>query len=287
MIAKATASLGAILMFLIVTAAPAWAHATLSASSPADGVVLGALPPAATLTFDEPVRPVTGDIEVLDPNGRNVGGAVTAYGAKVTVGLPREGAPGTYTLTWRVISADSHPVGGAISFSLGHPSRAAAAPVVRTSTAVATVFTAVRFAGFAGFALLVGGLAFCCYGPPTTIDVRGVRALIGVGLAALATGTFGALLLEGPYGAGAGLGAVTRPDLLGQTLSGTYGEALTARVLLLALLPFVLAYGLPRLRAGHGRVVFGGIAGAVTVAECGAANQVATTSSSNAPSRSR
>ena len=266
MIAKASASLGAVLVFLLVTAVPASAHATLSSSSPADGAVLAALPPVATLTFDEPVRPVAADIAVLDPSGRSAGGTVTAYGPKVTVGLPRSGAQGTYTLTWRVISADSHPVAGAISFSLGHPSRAAAATVVRTSTAVSTVFTLVRFAGFAGFALLAGAIAFCCYGLPAAIGVRGVRALVVTGWAALVAGTFGALLLEGPYGAGAGLAAVVRPELLSQTLSSTYGKALTARVLLLGLLPFVLAYGLPRLRTGRGRTLFGGVAGAVMAA---------------------
>jgi copper transport protein len=265
-IGKASASLGAVVVFLLVTAVPAWAHATLSSSSPADGAVLTALPPAVMLTFDEPVRPVTADIEVLDPDGRSVGGVVGANGPMVTVGLPRSGAPGTYTLTWRVISADSHPVGGAISFSLGHPSRAAAVTAARTSTVVATLFTVMRFAGFAGFALLAGVIAFCCYGLPTAIDVRGVQVLIGTGWAALVAGTFGSLLLEGPYGAGAGLGALVRPELLSQTLSGTYGEALMVRVLLLALLPFVVAYGMPRLRAGHGRVVFGLIAGVVMVA---------------------
>ncbi|MFB9839443.1 copper resistance CopC/CopD family protein, partial [Actinoallomurus acaciae] len=263
MIARAGACVAAMVLFLLVTTVPAEAHATLSASSPSDGAVLAALPPVATLTFDEPVRPVTDDITVLDPDGRSVGGAVGVAGPKVTVGLRSTAVPGTYTLTWRVISADSHPVGGAISFSLGHPSRAAATTAVRTSTAVSVLFTVVRFAGFAGFALLAGGIAFCCYGLPEALDLRGVRMLIGVGFAALLVGTFGSLLLEGPYGAGAGPGAIARPELLGQTLSGTYGKALTARILLLAVLPFVLAYGLPRLGERRSRLVFGGAAGAL------------------------
>jgi copper transport protein len=255
----------AVVLFLLVTSVPAEAHATLSASSPSDGAVLAALPPVATLTFDEPVRPVTDYITVLDPDGRSVGGAVAAAGPKVTVGLPRTTVQGTYTLTWRVISADSHPVGGAISFSFGHPSRAAAASVTRTSPVVSALFTVVRFAGFTGFALLAGGIAFCCYGLPEALDLRGIRMLIGIGFAALLVGTFGALLLEGPYGAGAGPGAIARPELLSQTLSGAYGKALTVRILLLAVLPFALAYGLPRLRERRSRLVFGGAAGALMV----------------------
>lgn len=265
-VARTTAALGAALVIVLVTAVPAWAHATLTSSSPPDGTVLRALPPAVTLTFDEPVRPVAADITVLDPDGKKAGGAVAANGPKVTVGLPRSGAQGTYTLSWRVISADSHPVGGAITFSLGHRSRAAAATVARTSTAVSALFTVVRFAGFAGFALLAGTIAFCCYGLPRAIDLRGVRRLIAAGWAALAVGTFGSLLLEGPYGAGAGLGALVRPELLSQTLSGTYGKALTVRILLLGMLPFLLAYGMPRLRTGSGRSTFGVIAAVLMVA---------------------
>jgi len=265
-VAKTTAALGTAMVILLVTAVPAWAHATLVASSPADGTVLRALPAAVTLTFDEPVRPVTADIDVLDPDGKRVGGAVTANGPRVTVALPRTGGQGTYTLTWRVISADSHPVGGALAFSLGHPSRAAATSVARTSTAVSVLFTVVRFAGFAGFALLAGAIGFCCYGLPRAIDLRGVRWLILVGWAALVAGTFGSLLLEGPYGAGAGLGALVRSELLSQTLSGTYGKALTVRILLLGMLPFLLAYGVPRLRETRGRVVFGGVAAAFVAA---------------------
>lgn len=265
-VARTTTALGAALVIVLVTAVPAWAHATLTSSSPPDDAVLRTLPSAVTLTFDEPVRPVAADITVLDPDGKNMGGAVAANGPKVTVGLPRSGVQGTYTLTWRVISADSHPVGGAITFSLGHRSMAATATVVRTSTAVSALFTVVRFAGFAGFALLAGTIAFCCYGLPRAIDLRGIRVLILTGWAALAAGTFGSLLLEGPYGAGAGLGALVRPELLSQTLSGTYGRALTVRTMLLGVLPFLLAYGMPRLRTGSGRLAVGVIAAVLMVA---------------------
>jgi copper transport protein len=265
-VAKTTASLCVVMVILVASANPAWAHATLVSSSPSDGTVLRALPPTVTLTFDEPVRPVPADLKVLDPDGKSVGGAVAANGPRVTMTLPRTGGPGTYTLTWRVISVDSHPVSGVISFSLGHPSRAAAPPVARTSTAVSALFTVVRFAGFAGFALLAGAIAFCSYGVPRAVGLPGVRSLITTGWAALVAATFGSLLLEGPYGAGAGLGALVRPELLSQTLSGTYGKALTVRVLLLALLPFLFAYGVPRLKTGSGRFVFGGIAAALMVA---------------------
>ena len=42
--------------------------------------------------------------------------------ATVTIRLPEGLMAGTHLLSWRVISADSHPVGGALTFSIGQPS---------------------------------------------------------------------------------------------------------------------------------------------------------------------
>ncbi|MEV5754458.1 copper resistance protein CopC [Actinoallomurus sp. NPDC052308] len=263
-VARLGASIGAAVLILVLAASPASAHATLSSSSPADGAIVSTLPSAVTLTFDEPVRPVAADVRVLDPTGTGVAGTVTGAGPKVTIGLRGSGAQGTYTLTWRVISADSHPVGGAIAFSAGHPSRPATARFARTDTTVSVLFAVMRFAGFLGFALFVGVLAFCWYGRPDAARRRGVGLLIVGGWAALVAGTFGSLLLQGPYAAGAGLGALVRPELISQTLATVYGRALTARLLILGCLPFLLAFGLARLGDGSRmrRLAFGG-AGAI------------------------
>jgi copper transport protein len=265
--ARLAAVLCTALLIVVVVAGPALAHATLAASSPADGTVLASAPADVTLTFDEAVRPVAADVQVIDPAGRNVGAAVAGNGAKVTVRLRPATLQGTYTVSWRVISADSHPVAGAITFSVGHPSRPAAVAAARTSMVVSVVFAVARFLAFAGFALLVGVVAFCCYGYPGGIAVRGLRLLIVAGWAALAAGTFSSLVLEGPYGTGAGLGALVRPEVLHQTLGTTYGKALTVRIWMVGALPALLAYGLSRLNAATrtGRAVFGGI-GAVTAA---------------------
>ena len=45
----------------------AWAHASLVASSPADGVLLARAPATLTLTFNEPVDPLT--IRIVDQSG--------------------------------------------------------------------------------------------------------------------------------------------------------------------------------------------------------------------------
>jgi len=234
---------------LAVLALPvaASAHATLVSSDPADGAVLTALPTTATLTFDEAVTPVRGEIQILSPSGRVVSGAVTPDGANVRVASSASSERGTYTLTWRVISADSHPVGGAISFSLGAPSKPAAAPSHNPAQAVTILFGAARFAAYAGFALLTGALAFCCYGYAFAVRLRPIRRLAVGAWAVAVVGTIGSVVLQGPDADGAGLGAVTRSALLSQTLRTTYGTAIAVRLILLGLAPSLLAIGLARL----------------------------------------
>lgn len=268
--ARLVVLLAATAAFLMTGATPALAHATLTSSSPADGAVPASAPASVRLTFDEAVRPVPADTRVIDPAGRSISGAVAGNGATVTIALRATGGttmPGTYTVSWRVISADSHPVAGAVSFSIGHPSRPATMTTASTSTTVSTLLTIARFLGYAGFALLVGAVAFCCYGWPDGTGLRGIRLLIVMGWAVLAAGTFSALLLQGPYGAGAGLGALARPELLHQTLGTVYGKAMTVRLLLVGSVPGLLAYALSRLGAAGraGRALFSGIGTLTTV----------------------
>jgi copper transport protein len=255
------------LLFTIVTAAPALAHATLVSSSPSDGAVIGSAPARVTLTFDEAVRPETSEIKVLDPAGKTVSGAVTGNGPAVTIGMRPVTAQGTYTVSWRVISADSHPVAGAVTFSIGHPSRAATVTGAHAGAVVSGLFTVARFLAYLGFALLVGAVAFCCYAMPAAMDLRAVRLLIVAGWAALVVGTFGSLTLQGPYAAAVGLSGLLRPELLGQTLGATYGKALAIRLVLLGMSPALLAYGLSRLEAAgtRERWAFGGVGAVVAI----------------------
>lgn len=96
----------------------AFAHAALLSSSPAQGALLDEAPFAAVLTFDEPVTPLV--LKLIEPDGsvrqmREV--KPTADGLSLI--LPPLRQRGTHVLSWRVVSADGHPVGGSVTFSLG------------------------------------------------------------------------------------------------------------------------------------------------------------------------
>ncbi|MCX5462987.1 copper resistance CopC/CopD family protein [Alcaligenes parafaecalis] len=111
-------------VLLLLTWAPILhAHASLVASSPDSGAILSQHPRTVSLSFNESVSPLLmklirpdGSTESLEePRMQNNG---------LELALPPLEDQGTYGLSWRVISADGHPVGGTLTFSVGVPSSA-------------------------------------------------------------------------------------------------------------------------------------------------------------------
>ncbi|MGX5826537.1 copper resistance CopC/CopD family protein [Mesorhizobium sp. 43Arga] len=112
----------AVLMALMVMASTgqAFAHAALIKTDPADGVVLAQAPAQFSLTFSEPVSPLV--LTLVKPDGTPV--ALTSFrltDQTLEIDNPQALKSGTHVLSWRVISADGHPVGGSLLFSIGAP----------------------------------------------------------------------------------------------------------------------------------------------------------------------
>ena len=156
------------LVALVAGAAPAWAHAELIATEPADNEIVATAPAAITLRFSEQVETALGAIRLFDATGEpvEVGDSVRVAGDRdaVQVKLPAL-ARGTYLVAWRVTSADAHPIQGSYLFSVGERSAVsagAAAVLARSSgdRAVGVLLGVSRWLIFAGFVLLVGALAF-------------------------------------------------------------------------------------------------------------------------------
>ncbi|WP_431727054.1 copper resistance protein CopC [Verrucosispora sp. TAA-831] len=110
------------LLAAVVPAAPAAAHAVLLGTDPADGAVLATTPAQITLTFNEPVAVRAGGVRLLDAAGAELSSDSRSVDTTVVLTVPPELPGGTYIVTFRVISADSHPVSGGFSFAVGAPS---------------------------------------------------------------------------------------------------------------------------------------------------------------------
>lgn len=101
-------------------AASASAHDELVSSTPADGDSLDSAPTEATLEFSGTVQEVGTEFALQDSSGAAVDlpGEYTISGTSITQPLP-ELEDGGYTLNWRVVSEDGHPISGTISFGVG------------------------------------------------------------------------------------------------------------------------------------------------------------------------
>ncbi|MEO9223181.1 MAG: copper resistance CopC family protein [Mycobacteriaceae bacterium] len=104
---------------LLAGVGPASAHSYLVSSDPADGVSLTAGPPQVNLTFNEQLQTSFDSISVVGPDGNRWStGDTKVAGAKVSIALTELGPVGKYTVAYRVVSADSHPVAGTVAFTL-------------------------------------------------------------------------------------------------------------------------------------------------------------------------
>lgn len=231
---------------------PAGAHAVLERTTPSDGSVVRTAPRAVALRFGEAVIVSSGAVRVYDDRLRRVDRGAVDHpdGRADSVGVSLRPAlrPGTYTVTWRVISADSHPVSGGFTFSVGHPS--AVAGTARTSgggsTTVGVLLGATRLAGFIGIVLGLGSTAVLFALWPAGRRVRRARVLVWTGWGLLVVGSAGGLLLQGAYGAGAGLGRLFDTRLLSTTMDTRFGTASMARITLLLMHAALLALAFSR-----------------------------------------
>lgn len=255
-----------LVLFLLGGTGPASAHAALRATDPEDGTVLKSAPRHLTLTFTESVGLLDDSFRVLDPDGRRLRTGEPAHArdgsetARVT--LPAKLAQGTYTVAWRVVSADSHPVSGAFTFSVGRESLTTATVDTGPTEDPATesLYNTARYLAYLAAALLIGTATFMAVCRPP--DVPALLKLLRASWWTLLGATLALLVLRAPYETGEGpLGSLS-VDSLGRTLAGRPGAVLLARLGLLAVAaPYLVRLVQRRKPFGWGGVALtGGLA---------------------------
>ncbi|WP_424212742.1 copper resistance CopC/CopD family protein [Streptomyces sp. BI20] len=238
----------ALLGSLFLAASPASAHAALTASDPADGAVVATAPDQITLSFSEQVAMDDDSIRVLDPQGTRVdtgelrdmcSGNVIRYGTALRPGLGN----GTYTVAWQAVSADSHPVSGAFTFSIGAPSATDVSLPTRAAGGgpVGAAYEVARFVSYAGFTVLVGGAAFILVCMPGGAGLRPLQKLVVRAWVALTAATLAMLVLRAPYTGSGRFADVFDLDGLRAVLGTKTGASLVSRLLLLGAVALFLA----------------------------------------------
>ncbi len=103
----------------VLAAAPAAAHTDLLSSDPADGATLQTVPEQVTLTFGEDLLPQGDKLVAKDDTGVQVNlGPSKIAGPKLSATWPGTADAGTYTVSYRAVAADGHPLEGRLTFTI-------------------------------------------------------------------------------------------------------------------------------------------------------------------------
>lgn len=101
-----------------VLAPAALGHSELVSTDPADGAVLEAPPQRVSFTFNEPLMPDFVRFIATDPSGQTGDLPVSSVeGPTAAIDWPAGAPAGEWTVSYRVVSQDGHPVEGGITFS--------------------------------------------------------------------------------------------------------------------------------------------------------------------------
>ncbi|HYE43955.1 MAG TPA: CopD family protein [Caulobacteraceae bacterium] len=243
-----------------------WAHALLVQAVPADGARLDYLPAEATLSFNEPVTPVA--VRVLDASGTPVTGpdAVTVDGSVLRIELPALDT-GSFVISYRVTSADGHPVAGSVVFGIGGAPTGAASPDDAEVASTALAAMAVRILHYASLLGAAGGALFLALaaGRWSAMGARLMPALCALVAAAAVTAMANVGL------SGAALEGTPPSGLLSGPAwtTGLTTDGLAAAVAILGLMAVALGLALWGGGAGGVLVIGGALAAVASLAATG------------------
>lgn len=256
----------AALLVLMGRAPVALAHAVLLRADPPDlcllpggeslpsdtpvcrtGTLLPEAPRSVVLVFSEPVEPIGRGLRVIGPDGRRVDrGTVRVAGAEVRLAVDARSA-GTYRAVWSVISPDTHPEFGTMTFSVRRPGGVVAegTPAGGTPAAAGTALGALaHLLHFTGYVLGFGAFAAAWLagrpgssgGPAAAPDA--LWRIVGLGVVLLLVAEPVAFAAESVALGAVGGGA--DPSVIGAVLDSSFGRVLSQR-LAAAILLWVLA----------------------------------------------
>lgn len=130
------AATAAVFLLLLGTSGAALAHDSVTGTSPADGSTVAAVPEKVEITLSNTPAVIGSQVQVLDAAGTNWASGNVDVLDEVAAQALKPGAPaGKYTVKWRLVSSDSHPIEGEFSFTAtaaggGASSAATAGPIV-------------------------------------------------------------------------------------------------------------------------------------------------------------
>ena len=240
---------------LLALPATAFSHATLQSTVPERGAQLDAAPAQVVFKFDEAVEASFGALRVFDSSGQEVQVGKAFHpggkGSEIAIRLKPGLGDGTYTATFRVVSADGHPVSSGFVFTVGEaapPSESldellagggSSGSITNSALSVARGFQ------YGAIALGLGALIFllAVWRPWRGLArVHGpARALMLIAAVAGLVSALVAIVLQGAVGEGTSFWSAARPDTFTEVLGTRFGTAWGIGALAWVLVLIVLA----------------------------------------------
>ena len=238
----------AIACVLCAPATMASAHAVLDNSVPTSGATLEDSPLQIVLDFDESVESSLGYIKLFSSSGKRVqlpAVKADASDASIVRVVPPTLAQDSYVAVYRVISADGHPVEGAITFRVGAGAVSNLASVIETalqdsetSNVVKVAMALMRFISYIAISIVLAGIFFLL---GSDAPRKGLNRAVVLAGSVLGLSTALLYLLHGMNASGGTWGQIANVSVVKDVFATQVGESLFARIVVSFLLVSVVA----------------------------------------------
>ena len=272
------AALAILVGVLALGTTAASAHATLESSSPADGQSVLTSPSEIRITFSETVTTISGGLSVLNADGKTVdtGNSEIVGGRTLVAPISETLSDGTYVATYRVLSADGHPVSGSILFGVGNGALDRSAQPSSTGDRLWEIIGGIsRFIMYLAALVAAGVAFFLAFIHDRAEDRWRIVPFVRIGSILALLSAIGIVMSQAALLTGKGAGAVTDSTVLRDVLNQNLGWSLA--LLMIGLAAVHLSTDIPKKVVSQSLAVYGGLAVTVSFAVWGHATELSPT----------
>ena len=272
------AALAILVGVLTLGTTAASAHATLESSSPADGQSVLTSPSEIRITFSEAVTTISGGLSVLDADGKTVdtGNSEIVGGRTLVAPISETLSDGTYVATYRVLSADGHPVSGSILFGVGNGALDRSAQPSSSGDRLWEIIGGIsRFIMYLAALVAAGVAFFLAFIHDRAEDRWRIVPFVRIGSILALFSAIGIVMSQAALLTGKGAGAVTDSNVLRDVLNQNLGWSLA--LLMIGLAAVHLSTDIPKKVVAKSLALSGGLAATVSFAVWGHATELSPT----------
>jgi copper transport protein len=269
------AALAILVGVLALGTTAASAHATLESSTPADGQSVPTSPSELRITFSEAITTISGGVSVLNADGKtvDVGNSEIVGGRTLVAPITETLSDGTYVATYRVLSADGHPVSGSLLFGVGEGALDRSAQPSSNGDRLWEIIGGIsRFIMYLAALVAAGVAFFLAFIHDHAEDRWRIVPFVRIGSILALLSAIGIVMSQAALLTGKGAGAITDSNVLRDVLNQNLGWSLA--LLLIGLAAVHLSTDLSKKVVSKSLALSGGLAVTVSFAVWGHATEL-------------